>query len=200
MEPYEIIGAPYTLWIAPTGTAYPAIDDDPDAEDWTLIGTNGNRNYDENGVTVSQKQTLNYARPAGATGPVKAFRTDEDFSLSLVLWDLTLEQYKYAMNGNPVATTAAGSGTAGFKKLGLYRGSQVREFALLLRGISAYDPAMNAQFEIPRAVDAGNPETVFTKGKPAGLQLNFMAMEDLNAASEDLRFGVLRMQHQDALA
>jgi hypothetical protein len=124
---------------------------------------------------------------------------DEDFSLSLVLWDMSLEQYSYAMNGNAVATTAAGAGTAGFKTLGLYRGSQVNEFALLLRGISAYDPAMTAQFEVPRAVDAGNPEPVFTKGKPAGLQLSFMAMEDLDAATEADRFGVLRMQHQAPL-
>lgn len=198
MQPYEIIGAPYTLWIAPAGEAFPAIDAAP-AGNWAKVGTNGNRNYDENGVTVSNKQSLQFARPAGATGPVKAFRMDEDFSLSLVLWDLTLEQYSNSMNGNPVSTTAAGAGTAGFKKIGLYRGSQVREFALLLRGLSAYDESMNAQFQVPRAVDSGNSETVFTKGKPAGLQLQYNAMEDLNAASEDERFGTLIMQHQAPL-
>ena len=119
--------------------------------------------------------------------------------LSLTLWDMTLEQYSYAMNGNEVATTAAGTGTAGFKALGLSRGHQVTEFALLLRGLSPYDPAMNAQYEVPRAVDAGNAQPVFTKGSPAALALEFRAMEDLDAASDDERFGRLIAQHQLAL-
>ncbi len=29
MQPYEIIGAPFTLWLAPTGTAFPLIDAAP---------------------------------------------------------------------------------------------------------------------------------------------------------------------------
>lgn len=199
MEPYEIIGAPFTLWVAPTGTAFPAINAAP-AGDWTKIGTNGDRNYSEDGVTVAHSQSLDYARPAGATGPVKAFRTEEDLRISLTLWDITLEQYAYAMNGNTVTTTAAGVGTAGKKKLGIYRGSQVREFALLLRGISAYDPDFNAQYEVPRAVDAGSPEVQFTKGVPAGLAIEFMAMEDLDAATEAERFGRLIQQHLAPLA
>lgn len=198
MEPYEIIGAPFTLWVAETGTAFPAIDAAPGVG-WTKIGTNGDRNYSEEGVTVAHSQSLNYARPAGATGPVKAFRTEEDLRISLTLWDLTLEQYANAMNGNPVETTAAGVGTAGFKEMGIYRGSQVREFALLLRGLSAYDPAFNAQYEVPRAVDAGSPEVQFSKGVPAGLAIEFMAMEDLNAATEAERFGRLIQQHAEAL-
>ena len=92
MEPYEIIGAPFTLWVAPTGTAFPLIDAAP-AVDWVKIGTNGDRNYSEEGVTAGHSQTVNYARPAGATGPVKAFRMEEDLMLSLTLWDMTLEQY-----------------------------------------------------------------------------------------------------------
>lgn len=198
MEPYEIIGAPFTLWVADTGTAFPLIDAAPGIG-WTKVGTNGDRNYDESGVAVAHSQTLNYARPAGATGPVKAFRTEEDMRLTLTLWDLTLEQYAFAMNRNTVATTAAGAGTAGFKEIGTYRGTQVNEMALLLRGLSAYDPAMAAQYEVPRAIDAGQPEIKYTKGVPAGLALQFMAMEDLNAATEAERFGRLVMQHQAAL-
>jgi hypothetical protein len=198
MEPYEIIGAPFTLWVADTGTAFPLIDAAPGAG-WTKVGTNGDRNYSEEGVTVAHPQSLNYVRPAGATGPVKAFRTEEDLRISLTLWDITLEQYAFAMNRNAVTTTAAGAGTAGFKKLGTYRGTQVNEMALLLRGISAYDAAMIAQYEVPRAVDAGSPQIRFSKGVPAGIALEFMAMEDLAAASEAERFGRLIQQHQAPL-
>ena len=198
MEPYEIIGAPFTLWVADTGTAFPALDAEP-AVGWTKIGTNGDRNYSEEGVTVSHSQTLNYARPAGATGPVKAFRTEEDLRISLTLWDITLEQYAFAMNRNTVSTVAAGEGTVGSKSIGIYRGTQVREMALLLRGISAYDAAMVAQYEVPRAVDAGSPQIKYSKGVPAGLAIEFMAMEDLAAAAVEERFGRLRSQHQAAL-
>lgn len=198
MEPYEIIGAPFTLWVANTGTAFPAIGAAPGAG-WSKVGTNGDRNYDEQGVTVGHSQTLEYARPAGATGPVKAFRTAEDLRITLTLWDLTLEQYAFAMNRNAVTTTAAGAGTAGFKELGVYRGTQVNEMALLLRGISAYDADFIAQYEVPRAVDAGSPQVQFTKGRPAGLALEFMAMEDLAAASPAERFGRLVSQHAAAL-
>lgn len=198
MQPYEIIGAPFTLWVADVGTAFPALDADP-GEGWTKIGTNGDRNYDEQGVTVAHSQSLNYARPAGATGPVKAFRTEEDLMISLTLWDLTLEQYAFAMNRNAVTTTAAGTGTAGFKEIGVYRGVHVAEMALLLRGVSAYQDDWIAQYEVPRAVDAGNPEIQYTKGTPAGLALEFRAMEDLEASSPAERFGRLISQHAAAL-
>jgi hypothetical protein len=198
MEPYEIIGAPFTLWVANTGTAFPTITAAPGAG-WTKIGTNGDRNYSEEGVTVGHSQSLNYARPAGATGPVKAFRTEEDLRISLTLWDITLEQYAFAMNRNAVATTAAGAGTAGFKKLGVHRGTQVSEVALLLRGISAYGPAFTAQYEVPRAVEAGSPQIRYSKGVPAGIALEFMAMEDLTAAIASERFGRLVSQHQAAI-
>jgi len=198
MQPYEIIGAPYTLWVADVGTAFPALDDAPGV-DWTKVGTNGDRNYGDEGVTVAHPQTLNYARPAGATGPVKAFRTEEDLRIALTLWDLTLEQYSFAMNRNTVSTTAAGVGTAGYKEIGIYRGFEVREFALLIRGESAYGDGWVGQYEVPRAVDAGSPEIVFNKGVPAGLALEFMAMEDLEAASAAERFGRLIMQHAAAL-
>src|SRR4051812_38065082 len=134
MTPYEIIGAPFTAYFAEIGTAFPAIDDVPDDSDWTLIGTNGTRNYSEEGGKVSHMQTQNFARPAGATGPVKAFLDTEDFKVMLTLWDMSLEQYVTALNGNTITTTAAGVGSAGKKKIGLSRSIFIKEYALLLRG------------------------------------------------------------------
>lgn len=197
--PFEILGAPFTLYVAPVGTAFPLIDAAP-AEAWKIVGTSGDRNYSEEGVTVAHSQTVNSVRGAGATGPRKAWRTEEDLVVSLVLWDMTLEQYAIAVNSNAVETTAAGVGTAGFKELGLYRGVQVATMALLIRGdVSAYGANWKSQYEIPCCFESGSPEPVFTKGEPAGLALEFTAMEDPAAAVPAERFGRLVMQHQAPL-
>jgi hypothetical protein len=198
MTPYEIIGAPLTLWLAPIGTAFPLVDVTP-AGTWVKIGTNGTRSESDDGVTVTHSQTLTKVRPGGATGPVKAFRSEEDLMIKLVLWDLTLEQYMLALNSNTLTTTAAATGTAGFKKLGLSRGTSVKEYALLARGVSPYDEAMTAQYQVPRCYQSASPAPAFKKGVPAGLDLEFTALEDLAAATQDVRFGSMVFQHQIAL-
>ncbi|MBW8638997.1 hypothetical protein K1W69_17505 [Hoeflea sp. WL0058] len=199
MEPYEIIAAPFTVWFAPVGEAFPTFDADP-AGNWAKIGTSGDENYSEDGVTVVHSQTTEKTRVLGTTGPRKAFRTQEDMMVRFTLFDMTLENYKHALNGNPVTTTAAGSGTAGFKKIGLRQGLEVSTMALLVRGnASAYGPDWKAQFEVPRCFQSGSPEQVFRKGLPAGLALAFDALEDSSAASADERFGRLKIQHQTAL-
>jgi hypothetical protein len=199
MEPFEIIGAPFTLYTAPLGTAFPLIDAEPAAA-WVKIGTSGDRSYSDDGVTVAHSQTISQARPLGATGPVKAWRTEEGLVVSLTLWDLTLEQYAVALNSNALATTAAGSGTAGFKALQLYRGVNVAALALLVRGdVSAYGDDFKSQYEIPVCYQSANPEPVFKKGEPAGVALEFTALEDPDAATAAARFGRIVMQHQVAL-
>ena len=198
MQPYEIIGAPLTLWLAPVGTAFPLIDAAP-AVAWVKVGTNGDRNYSGDGVTVANARTFQKARPAGATGPVKAFLDEEDLMVRLTLWDLTLEQYQLTLSSNQLTTTAAGEGTAGFKTIGLSHGFKVKEFSLLARGLSPYDENMAAQYEVPRCYQSGAPETVFRKAQPAGLALEFTALEDLAAANAAERFGRLIAQHQAPL-
>ncbi|GAM04805.1 hypothetical protein [Novosphingobium sp. MBES04] len=198
MEPYEIVGQPLTLWLAPIGTAFPLVDADP-AGDWKLVGTSGTRSQNEDGVTVQHQQTITKARPGGATGPVKAFRTEEELMFGLTLWDVTLEQYLLALNSNELTTTAAGSGTAGYKQLGLSRGKEVATYALLARGVSPYGDGMVAQYQVPRCYQSASPSVVYQKGTPAGVALEWTSLEDLNAASEDLRFGAMVFQHQAAL-
>lgn len=197
MEPFEIIGAPLTLYLAPVGTAYPALDEAPGAG-WTKVGTNGDRNYGDDGVTVAHSQSLEQARPAGATGPVKAWRTEEDMVISVTLWDLTLEQYAIALNDAEIDTVAAGVGTIGTKTIGLSQGQEVATYALLARGVSPYGD-FPAQYEVPRVYQSGNPEPAYVKGQPAGLALEFTALEDLEAESDAERFGRLVMQHLAAL-
>jgi len=73
--------------------------------------------------------------------------------------------------------------------------------ALLVRGnVSGYGDGFKSQYEIPVCFQSGSPEPVYTKGEPAGLALEFTALEDPAAATPDMRFGRLVMQHQAALA
>ena len=195
MQPYEIIGAPLTLWLAPVGTAFPLVGAAP-AGTWTKVGTSGDANYSDDGVLVQHVQKTETARPAGRTGPVKAWRAEEDLMIGLTLWDLSLEQYAAAMNNLAITTTAAGAGTAGFKRMGLSQGIEVATYALLARGVSAYGDGMVAQYEVPRVFQSANPKIAYKKAKPAGLELEFTALEDMGAATPDVRFGRVVMQHQ----
>lgn len=198
-KPYEIIAQPFELWVAPLGTAFPNVGNTPSSP-WTLIGTSGSLNYDDDGVTVSHEQKVETWRALGSTGPRKAFRTEEDMSIALKLCDISLEQYRRVMNDNTVTTTAAGTSTAGQKKLGMSRGLEVKQFALLVRGTnaSAYGYG-NAQYEVPVAIQAGKPKPKFMKGKPATLDLEYQVLEDPAAASEDERFGRLVVQVSAAI-
>lgn len=196
--PFEIIAAPFTAWFAPVGEVFPAIDEEV-AGNWELIGTAGPDNYSEDGVKVMHEQDINEVTPLGSTGAVKAFRTKESQQITLTVWDLTLEMYRLGLNSNTVTTTAAGSGTAGFKSLPVYRGHQVATMALLVRGASPYADAMNMQYQVPYCYQSGAPEPVLKKGDPAGLEYTFRALVDPDAASEAARFGHIIAQHQTAL-
>lgn len=200
MTPFEIIGAPITLWVAPIGTAFPVINAAP-AVAWTRIGTNGDRNYEVGGITVNHARSYDKVRTAGATGPVKAFLTEEDLMFSLTLLDLTLEQYQIAMNGNTITTVAPATGIPGTKRMGLSEAPGLtREYALLARGISPYNEALPMQFEVPRCYQSGSPSPVFRKGGTgAGLALQFTALENLSATNAEERFGVIRAAHLPGL-
>lgn len=196
--PYEIIAAPYDVYYAPVGTTFPLIDAVPAAA-WLKVGTSLSLNYLDDGVKVSHSQKMNPFRALGDAGSRKVFRTEEDLMIALTLADLTLEQYQHALNGNAVTTTAASSGIAGFKKIGMSRGFSVATVALLVRGPSPYGDLMNLQFEVPRAAQTGNPQVVMKKDAPAGLALEWTALVDPNAASVAERFGRIVAQHQLAL-
>ncbi len=196
--PYEIVAQPFTLWVAALATTFPLIDAAPDGN-WTKVGTSGDLNYMEDGVTVAHAQSVESWRALGSTGPRKAFRTEEELRISLVLVDLTLEQYALALNYNTVTDSAPSSGIAGFRKIGLSRGLDVPQRALLVRGIGAspYGSGWTVQYEVPIAVQVSEPEVVFVKGEPAGPALEFMALEDSSAGDLSERFGRLVAMDED---
>lgn len=187
MSQFEIIAAPFTVWLAPVGEAFTDLDTAAPAGNWVKLGVSGDKNITEDGVTVAHPQTLEYYRGLGATGPLKAFRTEEDLMISFVLADMTMEAYTKALNDKAVADTVAGSGTAGTRQVALLRGLSVAEHALLVRNelTTPYLSAGKTQYEVPRVVQEGEPEVVFVKGEPAGLEFNFKALMDMDQLPGD---------------
>lgn len=174
--PFEIIAAPATIWVAPVGTAFPAIDVVPGA-DWVRLGKAGDKNVSEDGVTISHPQSVEVLRALGSTGPRKIIRTEEDLMVSFTLLDLTLEMYRRMLNDNPITEIASGAGVAGSKKLSMMRGRLVSQFALIAEGPSPYMEIGNLRFKVPILVNVGEPEIVFQKGEPAGLLFDLQAVE-----------------------
>jgi len=190
--PYEIIAAPGSIYRAPVGTNFP----DPDAApgmSWSLIGTSGDLNLDEAGIGIGHPQTVTPFRPLGSGGRTKQWRTEEDLMIKAVLVDMTLEQYAEALNQNTVTAVD------GFASIGLHRGIQVAECALLVRfDISPYRAEGTMQYEVPRASQMGQPEITFARGTtPAKIALEWAALLDFTAATEAERFGRLKAKLAD---
>lgn len=197
--PFEIVAAPFSVYWAPVGEAFPDVDEVPGGN-WALIGTSGDRDYTPDGVAIVFSQTIEKIRGAGSTGPRKATRTEEDLMVRFSVFDNLLAAQRLAHNNNAIATTAAGSGTPGFKEIPVYKGLDVAQLALLARGPSPEaNAAWQQQLEIPVCYQSGSPEPVFNKAGAAGMALEFTALEDPNAATSADRFGRLVQQHQTAI-
>lgn len=194
MEPLEIIAAPFEVWTAPVGTAFPAIDGDPAVGGWTLVGDSGDRDVAENGVAVTHNQTVVEFRTNGTTGPRKVVRRAEELIVEFDLVNLRIPQYARALNDAAVTDTAPGPGTAGHQSIPLHQGFGVAEHALLVRGPSPHLANARMQYEVPRVYQAGAPAPVFSKANVALLRFQYKALEDENAATDAERFGTLRAQ------
>lgn len=174
--PHEVVAAPLTVYLAPVGTSFPLIDDLPASfgVEWEVLGTQGDENYDDEGVTVAHTEETEDFTPAGATMPTKRFRTGESYMISLNLVDVSPDQYAKVMNDASVSEVVAASGVAGEKSFPLFRGDQVASFAVLGRGMSGVDNDLFAQFEIASAFVSVNGDANFNKGTPVALPVEIM--------------------------
>ena len=168
--PEEILAYPLNVYLATVGTTFPLIDANPSVS-WSLLGTQGDLNYDENGVTVSHGEDVFDFTPAGSTMPAKRFRTGESLLTKLNLVDVSPDVYAKVMNNASVTTVAGGVGTAGEKHFSLFRGDQVTSFAVLLRGPSPVDNSLNMQYEVPKAFVSVNGDVTYNKGVVAALPI-----------------------------
>lgn len=174
--PFQIVAAPFDVYLAPTGTAFPVISAAP-AGAWIKLGSGGAKDYAEDGVLVRPEQTNEEFFSLGATGPRKVFRTKEGLVIEFTLHDATAESYQAAWNQNAITTLA---GPPAEKTIQIKQGLTVSLRAMLIRGVSSpyADSANNTQWDVPLVYQNGNPETVYTKGRPVGLKLSFRALED----------------------
>lgn len=175
--PYEIIAAPLTVYVAPTGTAKPTVGTAP-ATPWVKLGTAGTKNYSDKGVTVEHAQTLSFFRAAGSTGSRKAWRSAEELFISLELADLTAEQYAQVLNN---ATVTTNPGPPATKSISLLQGQSVAQFALVARGASPVADGLAAQYFVPICIQADNPAPVYAVSGAALLAVKFQALEDATA-------------------
>lgn len=171
--PHEVVAAPLTLFLADVGTDFPDVADavaDFDAA-WTMLGTEGDANYDDKGVTVSHNETTSDWTPAGRTMPSKRFRTGESFEITLDLVDISPTMYALVMNS--AALTVEGNQSW----FDLFRGDQVNSFAVVARGMSSVDNALNLQYEFSNAYVSVDGNVVYKKGDPAALPTKIMAVK-----------------------
>jgi len=196
-SPFEIVAAPGTVWAAAVGTAYPDIGETPSAS-WSKLGTNGDKNISEDGISLKSGQKLEFFRVLGSTGAVKAARVEESLVGSFTMFDMTLEQLKRAFNSNTVTDVAAVAGVAGYRSMPLYRGLDVTQMALLIRfDASPYADSMKLEARIPRVVHSGEPELVGKKDEPMGVLMEFTTIEDPDYAGG--KFGEILAQDAVAL-
>ncbi len=188
--PYELLAVPFHAYLAPAGTEEPALDAaiDGSGSAWALLGTLGADEYDEDGITVTHEQNIEYFRGLGSTIPIKAFRSSEGLTLGLVVRDMTMETYAKALNDATVDSSDPGS-----KAVTLYQGYNVNQFALVIRAADGpYADGAPMQYWVPTVVQSGNPAPVHKKGNPAGLALVFTTMKGVGASDPSEYLGVVR--------
>ena len=177
-NPFQLIAAPFQVYLAPVGEAFPAIDATP-AGNWAVLGSN--KDYSEDGVTVSSTQEITTFRGLGSVADRAAFREGQSLMFGFTVHDVTADVYSKALNGAAIVATAAGAGTAGHKSMEMLLPPSVDCYAVLIRGavspegVGASGP-WNTQFEVAMAYQAADVEPVFKKGEPAGLAFEFTAL------------------------
>ncbi len=189
VTPYEIIAGPAKVYLAPVGTAFPAVSDAEAAFNaaWIRLGQT------DGGVKVMHAQTIVPLRTDQVTAPVKAVRSEEDLEVSFSIVELTLENYATVLNQGVAGPTDNG----GDVTINSYRGgSGIETFALLVRGdqLSPYG-AYNLQYEVPSVYQSAAPEVDFTKDAKALLACTFTAIAAnafVDGTDDADIFGVLR--------
>ena len=175
MEPFEVIAAPYAVWLGPAGTPCPDIDDMSLAR-WVQLGNN--EHYNDDGVVVELEQEIGTFTPGGLTEATKAYRTSEGRKISFSLADLSPEVKAQALDST-VGIVVAASSIPGKKSVVTRRGAVVATYALLARGASAENELMAAQIYEPKVYQSASISAALKKGTdPAVVAFTFESLYD----------------------
>lgn len=192
--PYAMLTGMWKFWVAAAGTAK------PDISDVTLTGFTA-LGATEGDQTIKYEGSLTMLYDNHATGPRKAIRPVEGFTVQASLAHLTLEDRAYVASmaaSDVVTATAVGPITV--KRLPNRRGFNPTKYTLLARGgaieatntLSPYG-AWPAQLWIPQGVFDGEPEEKYSKGGSPLLAFVFRAMFDSTQAA-GYEFGYLEAE------
>lgn len=192
MSAYNILVGVGKLYVADVGTAFPSLDQDPTAvAGWTYLGPT------DAGVKVDLDETINEFSSDQDIGVVEAVRSAEKVMISANLFEATVDHLALLLAQTP-ATVPAGTGTQGYKKIGLSRGSSVTKKAFLFRGNSAYGP-YHAQYEVPYGYLSGKVGMEYKKDGMTVVPSEFHSLIDPNASSDAEKHGRLLMGNAAAL-
>jgi hypothetical protein len=195
VSPFEIIAGPAIVYVAPVGTSFPAVDEAP-AVAWLRLGRT------KGGVGAQHNQTQVDLRADQDTAPAKVMRTEESMVLTFALADLTLENFGRVLNGilpTDVAPVVGPPAVAGYRKMTMYQGLTVAQYAMLIRAPSPYLEVLIAyeslglDYRLTRVSQSGNPSVKFVPDDMALLETEWKVISDPNAVGATLleRFGYL---------
>ena len=188
--PAEIIRGPVTVYVADTGTAQPEISNDPPAA-WAKLGASISDDVLVMTFTDEEEETTTLDSPM--VKDLHITRVALEYTVALV--DMTPETFARVQNGVNVTMQAAGSGTGGYHELKLGYGFNVKFYAVLAVGPSAYDEAMVSHQYFPKARVKLNEAPTLAKSGDAMIGALIKPVYDATLEA----YGVYRVQDAVAL-
>lgn len=192
---YDIITGVGEIWVGPIGAAMPTLDQVPTNADarWTYVGPS------EDGVKIDFDETINAFSPDTETGDTDAVRSHEAVKITANLYEATLENLAlaFASNVTTVTQVAPAAGAMGYREVGMSRGFAVSKRAILFRGNSPYGD-YPGQYLVPFGYVSGKVGLEYKKDNHVLVPVEFNALVDKNASSDQKKFGVI--QYGDAAA
>lgn len=182
MSPFGQLVGPVKVYIAPYGTAEPAINATPSGS-WIEMGaTDGEQ-------SIEYAQEIERYSDNDHTSHVKVERSEEEVIVGFTLVNMTQEHFARVLHDvSKVMTTT--SGGVNVKRMPFKRGASVTEYALLLKGQSDSPYGdFPGQNYIPRCFSDSAPTPTRGKGQRAELECSFVGLEDDNQANDDDRLG-----------
>lgn len=167
---FDLLVGTLDIYVAPVGTALPAVTETPVAP-WVYLGaTDGEQ-------IITHGGALQYWWDNEHRGPRKAVRPEEQLTVNFSLVGLTLETYARVLH--EVANVAPGAEIAPTKRLPLERGFAPAGCALLLRGeaLSPYG-MLPGYYWFEHGVLAGEPQLVWARDKRVALECEYGTVDD----------------------
>jgi hypothetical protein len=176
--PYDIVVGAASIYVAPVGTVFPAVDLATPAAPWVSLGET------DGGAQVKHSRTTKKHYTDQSFAPKKTTVLTKGSEVSFKLAQVTLERLAYVLDGQSVTTVAAGAGTAGYKEIVLSALATLPQYAMLIRGPSPYADGY-LQWMLPCVAPGdGEVEMGYTKDGMQVLATTWDVLEDPSNAGQ----------------